>query len=134
MATLYAEGGNYRIELDASRIASCRVWRRPDVDSETGAAWAREKVAYFDALASGDARAMIFDLRDAPPVTGPKTQEALGKMVSAFERHGRRIAIVTGPSPVQRLQLQRIVDEAAPTVGRVVTSLDEARAWATARR
>ena len=132
MGTLYAEGGNYRIELDAS-IATCRVWRRPDVDAETGAAFAKEKVAHFDALARGVARALIFDLRDAPPVTGPKTQEAIGLMISTFERVRRRVAIVSGPSATQRLQLPRIVDAAAPRSGRVFASADDARAWLVAR-
>ncbi len=132
MVTLYAEGGNYRIELDA-RIATCRVWRRPDVDAETGAAFAKEKVAHFDALARGAARALIFDLREAPPVTGPKTQEAIGRMVSAFERARRRVALVSGPSATQRLQLQRIVDASAPISGRVFVTPEDARAWIASR-
>lgn len=130
MATLYAEGGNYRIELLGGGVASCRVWRRPDVDAQTGAGFAREKIAHFEALANGEARALLFDLRDAPPVTGPKTQEALGKMLWPFEREGRRVAIVVGEHAIQKLQLQRIVDEAAPKHGRVFASEREALAYA----
>lgn len=132
MTTLVAEGGNYRIELDFD-VATCRVWRRPDVDAETGAAYAKQKIAHFDALARGAARAMIFDLREAPPVTGPKTQEALGLMIAAFERARRRVAIVAGASATQRMQLQRIVDGSAPRSGRVFASLEDAQAWAVRR-
>ncbi|HJL18573.1 MAG TPA: hypothetical protein RMH99_23130 [Sandaracinaceae bacterium LLY-WYZ-13_1] len=127
MAELYAEGGNYRIELDDG-IASCRVWRRPDVDAETGAAFAREKIAHFRALAVGRGRGMVFDLREAPPVTGPKTQEAVGQMFSAFESHHKPIAVVVGGKAVQKLQMKRLVGDTAPKHGAVFQDLDEAMA------
>jgi hypothetical protein len=126
---LYAEGGNYRIDLQAG-VATCRVWRRPDVDAQTGAAFAREKIAHFEALAEGPARAMIFDLRDAPPVTGPKTQEALGRMLAPFERAGRPVAVLVGDHAIQKLQMQRLVETAAPTQGRVFGVEREAVAYA----
>ena len=133
MPTLYAEGGNYRFDLDGG-VAKCRVWRRPDVDGETGAEFAREKVAHFEALAKGPARAMVFDLRDAPPVTGPKTQEALGQMFAPFERAGRRIAVLVGPNAIQQLQMSRLVDSTAPSQGQVFTTESEAIAFARHER
>lgn len=118
MVTVYAEGGNYRIELDEG-IARCVVWRRPDVDGATGAAWAMEKIGHFRALARGPARALLFDLRQAPPVTGPKTQEALGQMLESFERMRRPVAVLVGDHAVQKLQLQRVVSQSCPSVGAV---------------
>ncbi|GAB5549225.1 MAG: hypothetical protein RLO52_21870 [Sandaracinaceae bacterium] len=130
MSSVYAEGGNYRIELDEG-IARCVVWRRPDVDGQTGAAWAKEKISHFKALARGPARALVFDLRQAPPVTGPKTQEALGQMLESFERARRPVAVLVGDHAVQKLQLQRVVTDCCPNVGVVFT--DEAAAVRHAR-
>lgn len=129
MGSVYAEGGNYRIELDAG-VATCTVWRRPDVDGETGAAWAREKIDHFAALARGPARGLVFDLRMAPPVTGPKTQEALGQMLEHFERAGRPVAVLVGDHAVQKLQLQRVVASVCPKTGAVHTDEAAARAHA----
>lgn len=134
MATLYAEGGNYRIDLDAVGVATCRVWRRPDVDAATGASFAREKIAHFEALAEGRARGMLFDLREAPPVTGPNTQEALGRMFQPFESAGRPIAILVGGNALQKLQMQRLAGTTAPSHGRVFTSESEAAAHAAGHK
>ncbi len=133
MVVVYAEGGNYRIELDQS-TAYCRVWSRPDVDSQTGAGFALEKIAHFQALARGQAECMILDLMDAPPVAGPKTQEALGEMLAAWEVTRRPIALVVGDNKVQLLQLKRLVVSHAPQCGRVFSSLALARDWLRARR
>src|SRR5262245_26028571 len=75
-------GENYCVELDGE-IASCRVWSRPDLDSETGARLAAQKVAICRSLAQGPALGMLFDLREAPRVTGPKTQNSLSQIMSA---------------------------------------------------
>ena len=131
MTAPYAAGGNYRIEIERG-VATCRVWRRPDVDAATGALYAQEKIAHFEALARGPVRGMIFDLREAPPVTGPRTRAAIGEMIGAFERAGRRIALVAGEHPTQRLQLRSVVDELAPMHGRVFHDVASATAWARA--
>ena len=128
MSVTYAEGGNYRIEL-RGKVAFCAVWRRPDVDSATGAQFAREKIAHFEKLARGEAIGMVFDLRDAPPVTGPKTQEAIGQMLLAFEAVGLPMAVVVGDHSVQRLQLTRLVSEIAPARGGVFRTSEEAEAF-----
>ncbi|HEY6557469.1 MAG TPA: hypothetical protein VI072_09350 [Polyangiaceae bacterium] len=128
MVVVYAEGGNYRIELDQS-TAYCRVWSRPDVDSQAGASFALEKIAHFQALARGQAERMILDLMDAPPVAGPKTQEALGAMLASWEAARRPIALVVGDNKVQLLQLKRLTVSHAPHYGRVFSDLDLARDW-----
>lgn len=133
MPVTYAEGGNYRIELRGG-VAFCSVWRRPDVDSATGAEFARQKIAHFQKLARGEAAGMIFDLREAPPVTGPKTQEAIGQMLQAFEVAGLPMAVVVGDHSVQRLQLTRLVSEVAPARGGVFRTSEEAEAFVRGRR
>lgn len=133
MVVLYAEGGNYRIELEQSS-AYCRVFSRPDVDSATGASFAREKIAHFQALARGSADCMLLDLVDAPPVTGPKTQEALGEMLACWEVAQRPIALLSGDNKVQLLQLKRLVATYAPRYGRIFSGVDAAREWLRERR
>jgi hypothetical protein len=133
MVVLYAEGGNYRIELD-QLTAYCRVWSRPDVDSQTGASYARDKIAHFQALARGQAECMILDLVDAPPVTGPRTQEALGEMLLCWEAAQRPIALVAGDNKVQLLQLKRLAASHAPRSARVFSDLNLARDWVREQR
>jgi hypothetical protein len=128
MPKIYAEGGNYSIELYAG-VAYCRVWARPDVDSAAGARFAREKIAHFEALARADAKAMILDLTAAPPVTGPATQESLGHMLAAWERAKRPIAIVASGNQIQLLQLRRLVASHAAHSGSVFNDSQAARAW-----
>jgi hypothetical protein len=132
MIQRFAEGQNYSIDVDGSR-ATCRVWSRPDLDSAQGAALAIEKISLFQRLAQtsgqGSARELLFDLTQAPPVTGPKTQEALGQMIGAWEQAGKRIGVVSGPLSMQQLQLRRLLTTFAPQYGALFTSLDDARAW-----
>ena len=84
---------------------------------------------YVQRLAQGEAREMLFDLTEAPAVTGPKTQEALGQMLATWEQAGKPIALLSGPLSIQQLQLRRLVATYAPRHGALFTSLDEARAW-----
>jgi hypothetical protein len=128
MSQRFAEGLNYSIDLDGS-LAKCRVWSRPDLDSATGAALAVEKIVLFRRLAQGAAESMLFDLSQAPPVTGPKTQQALGDMLSAWQGAGRRIAVVSGSSSLQHLQLERLLSTFAPDHGALFTSVAEAAVW-----
>ena len=128
MTEIYADGGNYCIELDAA-IAYCRVWARPDVDSAAGARFALEKVGHFEALSLGAARGIILDLSAAPPVAGPSTQASLGQMLSSWERAKAPIAIVGGNNQIQLLQLRRLIASHAPGYGSLFTELPAARSW-----
>jgi len=129
---LVDEGDNYRVELDGG-VALCRVWTRPDLDFETGARLAAQKVEICRRLAAGEARALLFDLRDAPKVTGPKTQKALELILGAWESAARPIAIIVSPASMQKLQLSRIAKDAAPNQCEVFLDLDQARAWVDQR-
>jgi hypothetical protein len=128
MKNRFAEGLNYSIDLDGA-TAICRVWSRPDLDSATGAALAVEKITHFQNLAQGVAQGMLFDLTQAPAVTGPKTQHALGEMLTAFQAASRPIALVVGQQSIQQLQLRRLVSTYAFTHGALFTSQDDALAW-----
>lgn len=104
---LYADGANYRFELDTTGLLTCRVWKRVDLDTEAGADLAHAMAAVW-ARAGADAKvtAGVFDLRDAPPVFGPRTEEAFRSMLPRLG--GKRVALLCGDNAVQRLQLQRI--------------------------
>jgi hypothetical protein len=128
MIKRFAEGLNYSIDLD-DLTATCRVWSRPDLTSAQGAALAQEKVSLFQRLAQGPAAGMLFDLTQAPVVIGPKTQEALGEMMRAWQIAGKPIAVVVGPQSIQQLQLRRLLSEAAPDRGALFTTSEEASAW-----
>ncbi len=128
MTRRFAEGKNYSIDLDGP-VAMCRVWSRPDLDSAQGAALATEKISLFQRLAAGPALGMIFDLSHAPAVTGPKTQEALGAMMKAWQAAAKPVAVVAGTNSIQQLQLRRLVSTFAPDQGALFGSVEEAAAW-----
>jgi hypothetical protein len=129
---LLVRGGNYQIDLDAG-IARCKVWRRPDVDRATGARFAEELADQFYTLASGAAQAMILDLHEAPPVNGPKTQAALGKILAVCEAAALPIALVSSEDPLQRMQLGRLARAHAPDWASVYDGRDEAERWVVQR-
>lgn len=125
----YASGGNYVIEIDADGVAYVRVWRRPDVDSETGARFAEEKLAHLRVLARR-CKGLVFDLREAPPVVGPRTEATLAAVLSMFDGARKRCAFLVGGNPVQQLQLRRLIAAHSSPHGRVESDLVKARAWA----
>jgi hypothetical protein len=133
MIKRFAEGLNYHIDLDGSK-ATCRVWSRPDLDSAQGAGAAIEKIALFQRLAQGNATSMLFDLTQAPAVTGPKTQQALGEMLSAWQVAGKPIAVLTSTQSIQQLQLRRLMATFAPDQSASFVSLEEAEAWLESKR
>lgn len=128
MSEVVAQGENYVIERRRNRIL-CEVWSRPDLTSAVGAELARQKVSWFERLARGDDVGMIFDLARAPPVTGPRTQEALGRMLGAWETACKPLVVVVGSSEMQRLQLSRVQKASAPKYGRVVLDRSSAVVW-----
>lgn len=124
--TAYAEGANFSYELDPRGVLRARVWRRLDLDSERGAALGEEMSRVWIA-ASRDANAigLVFDLREAPPVFGPRTEKAFLAMFD--ERNNPKWAVlVAGEVAVQSMQLQRIATGHRRVV--VVTSIEKAEA------
>jgi hypothetical protein len=132
MSQRFAEGANYSIDLDG-RIAVCRVWSRPDLDSAAGAQLAIDKIALFQRLAAGVTLGLLFDLSQAPVVTGPKTQDALGAMMQAWQSAGKPAALVSGPNSIQQLQLRRLISMFAPDQGALFGAVDEASTWLESR-
>jgi len=130
---LLVRGANYQIDLDGG-VARCRVWRRPDVDRATGARFAEELADQFHTLASGAAQAMILDLHEAPPVNGPITQAALGKILAVCEASALPIALVSSDDPLQRMQLGRLARAHAPDWASVYDGRDDAERWVAKRR
>ncbi len=122
------EGDDYSIDREGSLVL-CRVWSRPDLSSSDGAELARQKIGWFRRLAISDARALLFDLSEAPRVTGPQTEQALGEMIAAWAKVGKPVAVVTGGASIQRMQLQRVLDGAAAKRGRLFSSSETARTW-----
>jgi hypothetical protein len=132
MAQELAGGRNFKITWEPP-TAICRVWQRPDLTSADGAQCAEEMSSFLVKLASrAGVHGVVFDVSEAPPVTGPKTEAALGAMYSVFEKAKRRIAVVTADHATQRMQQTRVLREHAPEYGRVVASLDEGRAFVEA--
>lgn len=127
----YAEGANYTIDVEGM-MAVCRVRCRRDLSLEEGARLASEKVSLFRKLASGDTKAMLFELSAAPTVFGPKTQEALGKMFAVWQLVDKPIAVVAGPNALQQLQLRRLAASVAQ-VSAVFETETAARNWLRAR-
>jgi hypothetical protein len=128
MTQRFAEGMNYRIDLEGS-MAVCRVWSRRDLDSATGAQLATEKIGLFRQLARSDTRAMLLDLSEAPVVTGPKTQSALGEMLKAWQQASKPVAVVASSHSIQQLQLRRLIQTFAPNQGALFGAAEEAAAW-----
>ena len=131
-ALVVEEGGNYRVELDGD-VAHCRVWSRPDLDFAAGARLAEQKVAICRSLATGEARGLLFDLREAPKVTGPKTQASLEQILSAWESAARPVAVIVSPASLQKLQLSRLARDSAPRHAEVFVDFELARQWLKAR-
>lgn len=125
-----AEGPSYSIAVDGDRGA-IRVWRRPDLSTDEGARLAGEMATALGGLLP-KIRSLSFDLRDAPPVSGPVTIEALGNLVRACERGRIRIAVVIADDAMQRLQVQRIAKECAPEMARVFAAPADAERWLSA--
>jgi hypothetical protein len=133
---IIASGPNYEISSDAEGVVYCRVWRREDLDHDAGARCAEEMLAHLARLAtSPDYTGFVYDLREAPPVAGPRTQEAIGRTLERWKDSGRRVAIAVGDAAMRRLQMQRIVGEVlAEGEGAIFDAPEEATAWLLSRR
>ncbi|HEU4537687.1 MAG TPA: hypothetical protein VFS00_26385 [Polyangiaceae bacterium] len=134
MNSTYAEGPNFAITVEDG-VATCRIWARPDLSWAEGAGTADTIAKALQALAAGPrdrARGLVLDERQAPPVVGPRTEAAIGELLSAWERRGRRVAYALGNNPVKSLQMRRLMAQWTPKHGRAFATIEEAHAWACA--
>jgi anti-anti-sigma regulatory factor len=127
--TTLGEQANHRIER-RGRSLWVSVWRRPDLDTATGAALAQALVDTLLAALAGPAgpRTVVLDLRQAPPISGPATADSLGRLMHACEQSGVTVAIVRGGDALAALQLGRLVREHAPRLGQVLEDAAAAEA------
>lgn len=124
-----ADGPNYRIRLERG-IAWGVVWRRPDVDAQTGATFAMALLEDFARIAAdGRAAGGVLDLREAPPVAGPSTRQTLGRILEAWAKAQRRSAFIAADHATHRLQLAAIVSDFAPSHAVVCNNEEEAESW-----
>ena len=118
----------FSITVDGQR-AEIRMWRRPDLDSATGAANAIEMAAEGARLPARGVREITFDVRDAPAVAGPKSTAAMAELMAGWGTARIRVAVLISDDPVKTLQFRRLVTEHAPTNARVTTDPVEAARW-----
>ncbi len=105
-----SEGDNHLITARHG-IATCQVWVRADLSPEDGARSARQMSDYLSQNVlhpDSPYRGVIFDLRKAPPVFGPKTREALSGFFGAAARAGIPVAVLVGESAIQVLQFRNL--------------------------
>lgn len=128
MAATTINGEMFAITIDGPR-AEIRIWRRPDLDSATGAKNAARIAEEAARLAGRGVRAVLLDVRDAPAVAGPKTVASLAAMMATWSVARIRIAILVSDDAIKMLQFRRVVTENAPRDARVMTDPGEAKAW-----
>ena len=105
-----SEGDNHLISARQG-IATCQVWVRADLSPEAGARSAQQMSDYLTRHVlhpDSPYRGVIFDLRKAPPVYGPKKREALGGFFSAAARASIPVAVLVGESAIQVLQFRNL--------------------------
>ena len=127
MAIPYAAGEFFTITLDGAR-AVVTILRRPDLPASEGARDAEQVSRHVKELARR-VKSLLIDLREAPPVSGPKTTETVGGLLGECERAGVRVAVLLTGDPLQLLQMRRLVTTHAPTRGFAALTQDEASAW-----
>ena len=119
----------FSIKVDGPR-AEIRIWRRPDLDTETGAKNAAAIAEEGMKLPARGVRFVLLDMTDAPAVAGPKSIASLGSMMSTWATAKMKIVIVvTSDDPIKMLQFRRVVTERAPADARIVTDVAEAAKW-----
>jgi hypothetical protein len=121
-------GDNYSFGATPNGRAVCRVWRRPDLPSADGARSAEEMGALMrNAASRTESVGMLFDLRDAPFIAGPRTEAALTAMLASWDQARKRCVIVLSDNPMQQLQMKRLVEKHAPRYGLATPILADAQ-------
>lgn len=131
MAASTITGDMFAITVDGPR-AHIRIWRRPDLDSETGAKNAARIAEEASKLAGKGVRAVLLDVSDAPAVAGPKSIASISAMMSAWTAARMRVAILVSDDPIKLLQFRRVVTEHAPKGSPVLIDAAAAAAWLAA--
>jgi hypothetical protein len=129
MAVTTINGEMFSITIDGPR-AEIRIWRRPDIDSDTGARNAARIAEEGAKLPVRGVRAVLLDVKDAPAVAGPKSIASISSMMTAWAAARMRVAILVGADDaIKALQFRRVVTETAPRDARVIIEPAEAAKW-----
>lgn len=126
-----ASGAIFEIRADDDTV-TCAVVNRSDVSAEEGARCASEMNEVLTTRVLGPRspyRGFVFDVRKGPPAFGPKTRVALEMLFAAATTYGRRIAVLVGESPTQRMQFGNLCLEHAKQNAQVFQSEASAREW-----
>ena len=118
----------FSISVDGGR-AEIKVWRRPDLDSASGTRNTVEMTEEAAKLPSRGIKEILFDLREAPGVAGPKSTELLGGMFSRWAAAKVRVAVLINDDPLKTLQFNRLVSDHASKSAYVTTDENEATRW-----
>jgi hypothetical protein len=125
-----AEGENHLIS-SRDGFAVCQIWTRPDLSSEEGAKNAQQMVSFMMDVVlrlGTNYRGIIFDVRRAPPVFGPKTRAVLAELLARSIERSVRLAIITGESATQVLQFRSLCS-GTPNMTQVFESEPAAVNW-----
>ena len=131
MTATTVNGDMFAITVDGPH-AEIRIWRRPDIDFETGAKNAATISEEGMKLPTRGVRRVFLDVHQAPAVAGPKTLASMGALIVAWAAARTRIAVLVSEDPIMGLQYRRLANENAPKDSRVFTDRAEAAAWLAA--
>jgi hypothetical protein len=118
----------FSISVDGAR-AEIKVWRRPDLDSASGTRNTVEMTEEAAKLPGRGIKEVIFDLREAPGVAGPKSTELLGGMFARWATAKLRVAVLINDDPLKVLQFNRLVSDHAQRNACIARDEDEASRW-----
>jgi hypothetical protein len=113
--------------------AEIKIWRRPDLDSAAGARNAQEMATESAKLPARGVREILFDVREAPAVAGPKSTAVLAELLRGWGMARVRIAVLISDDAVKTLQFRRLVVEHAPKNAFVTSDPHEAARWLVPR-
>jgi len=122
------EGGNY-VLAESEAFLWVRVWRRADLNMMGGARLAEDLAEKLKALVNEPYTGLVFDFRGAPPAWGARTEKALLSAFGEWTQRSKPIVFIT-TSAVQTMTLQRHSSNLKSGVSTIVTTDEEAKAWA----
>jgi len=128
MDTLTIDGDNHRLVLEDGIVRGA-IWKRPDLDNAQGAANAQQIELTLRDWLRHRPRGLFLDVSHGPEVAGPKTEETIGSWFTAYAKASVPVAVQVGPSAMQRMQYQRLLQENTGTNGRLCTTEAEALAF-----
>lgn len=128
---MLARGAIFEVRAEDDWV-TCEVINRTGVSAEEGARCAAEMNEVLTTRVLGARslyRGLIFDVRKGPPAFGPKTRAELEMLFATATTNGRRIAVLVGESPTQRMQFGNLCLEHAKEHAQVFQKEAHALEW-----